>query len=301
MDSFIVDRDAPRLDVWLAEASGRPRSEIQKLIAAGLVTVDGATSSKSSSVHPGQTVSVGTAPPPKIGPADFEVPVRYEDEHLAVVMKPAGAVVHRTPGDLRATVVDVLSSRMPLAAASGPDRPGIVHRLDKDTSGLMVVAKTDESCERLSRMIKERLVSRHYDALVSGTFVMPTGKVQAPIERSKRDPTKMVVDPSGKPSVTSFRVAEALGAVSLLAVTLETGRMHQIRVHMAHIKHPVIGDRVYGPATMPAAASLGLTRPFLHAARLAFTHPVTGELIDLSEPLPADLDEAIARARSIPV
>ena len=299
MDSFVVEEDAPRLDAWLAKVSGRARTDIQRMIERGLVSVDGLQARKSSAVKPGQTVTVASFVEDRPATEFFEIQIPYQDEHLAVVRKPAGVVVHPTPGDPRTTLVDVLATKMPLAAASGASRPGIVHRLDKDTSGLMVVAKNDEAYHLLVAMIKAREVERHYMALVMGTFTMPRGTIEAPVDRSPKDPTRMAVDPSGKPSATSFRVREAMSEVSLLEVTLQTGRMHQIRVHMDHIKHPVIGDSVYGKRAGRLANMIELSRPFLHAVRLKFTHPITGEAVDAADDLPDDLETALVRARSL--
>lgn len=225
------------------------------------------------------------------------VPVRYEDDHLAVVAKPSGMVVHRGAGTSAPTLVDALSQVIPLAPSGGEDRPGIVHRLDKQTSGLLVVAKTDEALSLLARAMKSRVVRRTYIALAWGSFGMPLGRIEAPVRRSAKDPARMSVGGGGKAAATNFEVLEEFAGASLLEVRLETGRTHQIRVHLAHIKHPVVGDDVYGPATLRLAAALGLDRPFLHARRLQFEHPVTGAKIDVTEPLPADLEASLHVAR----
>lgn len=230
------------------------------------------------------------------GATSFEIGIRYEDDHLAVVAKPAGVVVHAPAGAKRASLVEMLRRSMPLAESGEKDRPGIVHRLDKDTSGLLVVAKTDAALHALIDAMKRRSISRTYRALVWGSFALPSGRVEAPVGRSRKDPTRMSVGSGGKPATTNFTVLERFYDSSYLEITLETGRTHQIRVHLAHIKHPVIGDAVYGPATLTLARKLGLGRPFLHAARLRFVHPVTENEIDVFEPLPTDLEAALLLA-----
>lgn len=295
-----VDPEAAgaRLDVWVTETSGRGRSEVQRLIAAGHVTVDGARAAKSLRLEAGQSVEVD-APEAEadLGPLPV-VPVRFEDEHLAVVAKPAGLVVHAASGTRSATMVDALRAVMPLAEAGGEIRPGIIHRLDKGTSGLLIVAKTDEAYRILAAMMKARHVHRTYGALVHGTLTLPKGRIEAPVGRSTKNPTAMAVKPGGRHSVTEFEVREALGEVSYLQVELLTGRTHQIRVHLAHIGHPVVADVTYGGGAEHLARALGLTRPFLHAAVLRFDHPLTGKPIRVEEPLPDDLVEALERART---
>lgn len=224
--------------------------------------------------------------------------IRYEDDYLAVVSKAAGVVVHPAPGYKKATLVDALQKVMTLAPGAGPGRPGVVHRLDKDTSGLMLVAKTDAALSGLVEAMKSREVNRIYLALVWGIFALPTGRIEAPIGRSKKDPMLQTVRSEGKQAFTNFKVMEAFPDASYLEVKLETGRMHQIRVHLAHISHAVIGDSVYGRGTLQLARKLGLDRPFLHAASLEFDHPITRQSIKLSEPLPDDLTAALSATRS---
>jgi 23S rRNA pseudouridine1911/1915/1917 synthase len=218
--------------------------------------------------------------------------IRYEDEHLLVVDKAAGVVVH--PG--RGHAHDTLSQLLAGSAAGGdPARAGIVHRLDRDTSGLLVVARSEESHRRLQAAVARRLVEREYLALVSGVPPARSGTIDAPVGRDARVRTRMSVGGAhAREARTHFTLERALGGVSLLRLRLETGRTHQIRVHLRAIGHPVCGDPEYG-----TAGQLGLRRQFLHAARIAFEHPFTGARVDVSSPLPADLKEALGRAEEL--
>ena len=218
--------------------------------------------------------------------------IRYEDEHLLVVDKAAGVVVH--PG--RGHAHDTLSQLLAGSAAGGdPARAGIVHRLDRDTSGLLVVARSEESHRRLQAAVARRLVEREYLALVSGVPPARSGTIDAPVGRDARVRTRMSVGGAhAREARTHFTLERALGGVSLLRLRLETGRTHQIRVHLRAIGHPVCGDPEYG-----TAGQLGLQRQFLHAARIAFEHPFTGARVDVSSPLPQDLKEALARAEEL--
>jgi 23S rRNA pseudouridine1911/1915/1917 synthase len=232
-------------------------------------------------------------------PAEFSI--KYEDAHLAIVSKAAGLVTHPAPGTAGETLVEALAKVMTLAPAAPGEgnRPGIVHRLDRFTSGLLVVAKTDEAMSVLRAAMKARAIQRVYLALAAGSFEKPTGRIEAPVGRSPSNRALMTVTPEGRPAVTSFRVEEQLPGAVLLRVTLETGRTHQIRVHLSHISHPIVGDPLYGRRTAPLAAKLNLHRPFLHAAELHLTHPATGEEISITDPLPADLDGALEKARRL--
>lgn len=283
-----------RLDSVIARRAGIPRSRAAHLIEIGAVTRKGDRVAKSLRVSAGQSFTVTDIPEAE---ESYEVPtgvgVVFEDDHLVVVDKPSGLVVHTAPSLHEATLVDFLQSRgTPLAPRGGEDRPGIVHRLDREVSGLLVVAKTDEVHEALVGAISRREVSRQYLALVGGTPEVDRGKIDAPVGRHPRLRSRMSVHAAGKPSVTLFHVLKRFESVSLLEVTLETGRTHQIRVHLASISHPVMGDRVYGP-TAEQSRAISLDRPFLHAARLSFVHPVTGdELVHTSE-LPEDLKSVL--------
>jgi 23S rRNA pseudouridine1911/1915/1917 synthase len=268
------------------------RGLAERLIAVGAVLVDGSRRPKSHRLEGGEEVEV-ELPPAAAPPAAEEMDLRvvWEDEHLLVVDKPAGVVVHPGAGHETGTLVHGL---LALDAAGGEDgRPGIVHRLDRDTSGLLVVARSDEAHARLQESIRRRLVERVYLALVKGTPRSRTGRIEAEIGRDRLDRTRHSLDTATpRRAVTRFEVVEPLGPRALLEVTLETGRTHQIRVHLEAIDLPVSGDPVYG-----VAGDLGLERQFLHAARLAFDHPFGGERVEVASPLPDDLGAALERAR----
>ena len=275
-----------RLDRFVAALPGvGSRAAAERLLAAGAVLVDGVPRAKSHRLEGGEEVLVEQAqeaPPSRPAP---ELEIAYEDEHLLVVDKQAGVVVHPGAGHASGTLVQALAGR---SAGGDPERPGIVHRLDRDTSGLIVVARTEEAYEGLRGLVKRRAVEREYLALVRGRPRSRTGRIEAPIGRDRRDPTRRSLDSdSPKDAVTHFEVVELLPAHALLRVRLETGRTHQIRVHLAAIGLPVAGDPVYG------SPEPGLRRQFLHAARLAFVHPVTGEPVDVASPLPSDLEQAL--------
>lgn len=289
--------DGRRLDVAVAEALGVSRSQAGDLVRAGAVSVAGRVERKSYRVAAGDVIEIAEEPasPP---PVPEGVEVVFEDDHLLVVSKPAGVVTHAAPGLREATLVDALrAGGRELASQPGPDRPGIVHRLDRDVSGLLLVAKTDEAYAALTGAMSRREIERTYLALVVGVPEVDRGKIDAPIGRSPRHPTRMAVLPEGRPAVTWFRVAQRYLGATLLEVRLETGRTHQIRTHLAAIGHPIVGDAAYGHD--PALAKrLGLRRPFLHATRLAFDHPVTGVRVEVSSPLPPPLERTLAELRT---
>jgi 23S rRNA pseudouridine1911/1915/1917 synthase len=223
----------------------------------------------------------------------MDLDVRYEDEHLLVVDKPAGVVVHPAPGHATGTLVHGLLA-LDVGGGEEPDRPGIVHRLDRDTSGLLVVARSPEAHRRLQELVRGRVVTREYLALVVGRPRSWRGTIDAPIGRDRHDPLRHSLDTdTPRDAITHFEVDELFPRHALLRVRLETGRTHQIRVHLAAIELPVAGDPLYG-----RPGELGLGRQFLHAARLAFLHPLTGAEIDVTSPLPADLEAALATLRS---
>ncbi len=255
------------------------------------MTVDGAVVPKRHRLAAGATIVVDEPAPAPVEPApDAPFAVRYEDEHLLVVDKPAGVVVHPARGHRDGTLAQALTGRA--AGGEDPWRAGIVHRLDRNTSGLLVVAKSDLVHRGLKEALARREIRREYLALVEGRPPSRSGTIEAPIGRDRRERILMSTDTdSPKDAITHFEVERALPRATLLRVRLQTGRTHQIRVHMQAIGHPVCGDREYGRAGLH-----GLERQFLHAARLAFAHPVTGAPVEVASPLPADLEAALSRA-----
>jgi 23S rRNA pseudouridine1911/1915/1917 synthase len=285
------DDDGERLDVFLAGVTDLSRAAAVKLIDGGRVEVDGARKAKRHLVRTGEVVTVEgaeAAEVPDVAPARFDV--AFEDEHLIVVDKPAGVVVHPGHGRERGTLVQALAGRV--AGGTDPARPGVVHRLDRDTSGLLVLARTEQAFFALSELIRRRAVTREYLAAVDGRPRARTGTIDAPLGRDRRVRTRMSTDTDDpRDAVTHFEIVETLEGASILRVRLETGRTHQIRAHLLAIGHPVLGDPEYGKA------AAGLARQFLHAEHLAFTHPVTGEPVDLRSPLPDDLERARSTLR----
>lgn len=286
-----------RLDVALAGPLGS-RSRAARLIDAGAVTVDGAVRPRRHVLTGGETIDVveETVEVAEVGDgpqADFTV--AYEDDDLFVVDKPAGVVVHPAKGHWSGTLSQALAGRV---AGGDEDRPGIVHRLDRDTSGLLVVARSEEAHRTLKAALQAREITREYLALVDGRPPARTGTIEAPIGRDRRERTRMSTDTDRpRDAVTHFSIEEALPHTTLLRVRLETGRTHQIRAHLEAIGHPVVGDPQYGSAKQNRSR-LGLERQFLHAAHLAFAQPSTGVPIDVVSPLPADLEAALASARA---
>ena len=285
-----------RLDHFLAavpEVGSRAAAE--RLLRSGMVRVDETQRSKSYRLAGGERVELELELGERasaLEPEELDLRIVYEDEHLLVVDKPAGVVVHPSAGHTAGTLVHGLLGRA-IAGGGEPGRPGIVHRLDRDTSGLLVVARSGEAHRRLQRLIRRREFVREYLALVRGRPRSRAGRIEAPIGRDARDRTRMSLDTAApRDAVTHFEVVELLRRHALLRVRLETGRTHQIRVHLGAIGLPVAGDPVYG-----AAADLGLERQFLHAARLAFDHPFTGVRVDVSSALPPDLASALEQAR----
>jgi 23S rRNA pseudouridine1911/1915/1917 synthase len=283
-----------RLDAFLAGPLGS-RARAQRLIDEGAVRVDGAAVPKRHRIGAGETVTVelpaDSGPPtPVTAPAAFAV--RYEDDDLLVVDKPAGIVVHPARGHRSGTLAQALAG---VAAGGEEGRAGIVHRLDRDTSGLLVIARSPEAHRRLKAALQARAITREYLALVEGRPPARSGTIDAPIGRDRRHRTRMSTDTDDpRDAVTHFAVEEALAETTLLRVRLETGRTHQIRAHLKAIGHSVAGDPEYG-----TAGRLGLERQFLHAARLRFAQPLTGAPVDVTSPLPEDLCAALERARGI--
>jgi 23S rRNA pseudouridine1911/1915/1917 synthase len=288
------DAAGSRLDRYLASlAAVGSRAVAERLLSAGAVRVDGQARAKSHRLQGGEEVELEAPAPDEAALVAEDVPLlglAYEDEHLLVVDKPAGVVVHPAPGHDSGTLVHALLARD--VAGGDPERPGIVHRLDRDTSGLMVVARSEQAYSRLQSLVRRRELERHYLTLVVGRPRSRRGTIEAPIGRDRREPFRRSLDTDApRQAVTHFELLELFPRHALLDVRLETGRTHQIRVHLAAIDLPVAGDPVYG-----RPQELGLQRQFLHAARLAFVHPMSGEPIDLQSPLPDDLAAALAAA-----
>jgi 23S rRNA pseudouridine1911/1915/1917 synthase len=294
------DAAGRRLDQVLTDLAGVSRAVAVRWLDEGRVLVDGDARQRSHRLRGGERLRwEPPAPEPTSPPRPERLPlqVRYEDEHLLVVAKPAGLVVHPGAGHSSGTLVNALLGRegSRLSTVGGAGRPGIVHRLDRDTSGLLLVAKDDRTHAALAAELAAHRIERRYLALVQG-HLGQTATVDAPLGRHPRDRKRMAVVPGGRRAVTHLRVLERLEAADLAEAKLETGRTHQIRAHLAYLRHPVVGDRVYG-ADPKLAARLGLERPFLHAWRLRFRHPVDGRELDLEEQLPADLRQALDRLR----
>jgi 23S rRNA pseudouridine1911/1915/1917 synthase len=280
-----------RVDRAVAFLTGWTRGEVQALIDADAIVVDGKPVAKSHKLRAGAVIELLAGPEPDAPPGpepDVAVDVRAVGEAFLVIAKPADLVVHPGAGNATGTLVNGLLARYPeLAGVGDPMRPGIVHRLDRDTSGLLVVARTQDAYESLVEQLSARAVTREYVALVWGRLSSPRGLIDAPIGRSSARRTRMAVRDQGKPARTEYEVRETFEkpVTSLLDCRLETGRTHQIRVHLSAIGHPVVGDGTYGGAR----DSLPLRRPFLHAAALAFDDPATGERLRFEDPLPPEL------------
>jgi 23S rRNA pseudouridine1911/1915/1917 synthase len=286
---------AGRLDAVAAAALQVPRATVQRAIEAGKVTVDGHRRPKAFRLAGGETVWADVTGDDDIPSEPGGVPIRYRDEHLLVIAKPAGLVTHPTQNRRTGTLVNrLMGMGVPLSARGGPLRRGIVHRLDAGTSGLMLVASDDRTYAALQAMLRRHEVDRRYLALVRGSTEHDSFTVDAALDR--RGPRVIVRSETGRAAQTAFRVRERFERATLLEAAPRTGRTHQIRVHLSAIGHPILGDGRYGGRGDDATA-LGLTRPFLHSWRIGFVHPVTGARIDLEEPLPADLANALTSAR----
>jgi 23S rRNA pseudouridine1911/1915/1917 synthase len=290
-----------RLDRWLAgQLTDLSRARLQALIEDGAVRVDGRGARASARVKAGQSVEVAVPDPAPAAPAPEDIPLRvvHEDAQLIVIDKPAGLVVHPGAGTASGTLVNALLHRVTdLSGVGGVLRPGIVHRLDRGTSGLLVVAKDDATHQGLARQFASRTVEKEYLAVVLGRPRPASGTIEAPIGRDPVHRKRMSVKaPRGRAARTGYAVEESFDGAALLRLRLHTGRTHQIRVHLASIGHPIAGDATYGGRRLPAAAAArlrdavaGLERPALHAARLAFSHPATGARLSFESPLPDDL------------
>jgi 23S rRNA pseudouridine1911/1915/1917 synthase len=289
-----------RVDRFAADLSGLSRSRVQRLIAGGRVTADGFPVKANTVVAPGAVLVIDVPPPEPAGiePEAIPLDVVYEDDDVLVIAKPAGLVVHPSPGHWSGTLVNALLARdTAYGGIAGVERPGIVHRLDRDTSGLLMVAKTDAAQASLMAQLKARRVKKTYLALVLGGVQAGAGRIEAPVGRDPKNRMRMAVVPDGRPAVTGYRVRERFAGWTLLELDLVTGRTHQIRVHLAALGHPVAGDAVYGTGTARRGPE-GLGRLFLHAWRLAFAAPATGDLVRLEAPLPGDLEAVLDRLRA---
>jgi 23S rRNA pseudouridine1911/1915/1917 synthase len=305
----VLPEATERLDKFLADQLGLSRTQAARLVASQAVAVDGKPARASRVLTRGERVVVRfprDQPPRTLKPAAIPLVVVHEDEHLAVIDKPAGLVVHPAPGHWDDTLVNALVARGTTLAGGAEGRPGVVHRLDRDTSGLMVVAKTDLAHRRLGAAIAARRVRRTYAALAWGHLDASPTVIEAPLARHVTDRKRMAVTPHGRPARTDAWVVGRFGVVDLLRVELHTGRTHQIRVHLEHIGHPVVGDptyagggsrRVSGTARKEAEAlERGTPRQALHAAGLAFRHPLTGVPMEFRAEWPADLRESLRLA-----
>ncbi len=293
--------DGERLDAAMARMFGLSRARAAELIGAGQVLVDGRPAAKSDRVLAGAPLSVTLPPPREAVPAPERVPglkIAYEDDDIIVVDKPRGVAAHPSPGWTGPTVIGGLAAAGHAVATSGAaERQGIVHRLDANTTGVMVVAKSERAYSVLKQAFRDRTVSKTYHALVQGHPDPLRGTIDAPIGRHPSGDGRFAVVTDGRPSVTHYDTIEAFRAASLAAIGLETGRTHQIRVHMTAVRHPCCGDLLYG-ADPVLAARLGLTRQWLHAVTLSFEHPADGRTVSFDSPYPADLRHAVDTLRA---
>lgn len=301
LESKAQDFELPegvRLDVGVTEVIGKTRSFVQNLIEEGFVRVNGEPRKSNYKIHPGDRVRVVIPPPQELQLEAENIPldIVYEDEDLLVVNKPQGMVVHPAPGSWQGTLVHALLYHCRhLSGINGVLRPGIVHRIDKDTSGLLVVAKNDGSHQGLAAQIKAHSMARQYIAIVHGVVLETTGTIDAPIGRDVSERKKMAVTfQHSKPAVTHYHVLERFRAFTYLRAKLETGRTHQIRVHMAYLKHPVLGDPLYGPKRNP----FGVEGQMLHAEHLGFVHPRTGEWLEFTTQPPERFNEVLHQLRT---
>ncbi len=295
-NKITVQNGADRLDKYLAENMPLSRSRIKNAILSGEVSVNGKIAKPGDKLKPGDAVTVRLEEPREASavPEDIPIDIVYEDAYIAVINKPQGMVVHPAPGNFTGTMVGALLFRVKdLSGIGGEMRPGIVHRLDKDTSGLLVVAKNDEAHASLSKQIAERSAKRIYAAIVHGNIREDELTIDKPIGRSRRDRKKMAVDERGRHAVTHVKVLERFGEFTYIEASLETGRTHQIRVHMASIGRPVAGDKVYGPGK----PKLHENGQLLHAKELRLRHPATGEEMVFKAQLPGYFEKALRMLR----
>lgn len=296
----VAEKPEARLDTWLAEAvPEHSRSRWQSLIKDGRVTVNGAPCKANQKIRAGDRAewTVPEATPAEPQAEDIGLTVLFEDRNMIVINKPAGLVVHPAVGNETGTLVNALLHHCKdLTGIGGEKRPGIVHRLDKDTSGVMVVAKNEKAMNELARQFKERETAKEYLTIVWGVPYGKRGTIETTIGRHPIHRKKMAVNVrNGREAVSHYEVLEALGEAALVLVKIETGRTHQIRVHMAHIKNPVIGDTVYGRGR---ASTIKADRQMLHAAKLSLNHPTSGKPMTFEAPLPADMEALLTQLRS---
>jgi 23S rRNA pseudouridine1911/1915/1917 synthase len=301
----VPEGSAGRVDRYVADATGLSRSYVQKLISDGRLTADGMPIRANTIVGTGAELRLDVPAPVALDVApdrDIKLAVVYEDADLLIIDKPAGLVVHPAPGHSDGTLVNALLAHgegETWGGIAGVQRPGIVHRLDRDTSGLLMVARHDAAQASLMAQLKARRIKKTYQALVQGSVAAAVGRIEAPIGRDPKHRTRMGVVPDGRPSVTGYRVRERFDAWTLLELDLVTGRTHQIRVHLDAIGHPVAGDPVYGTGTSRRGPD-GLARLFLHAWRLELTSPSDGHLIRATAPLPPELETVLDALREVP-
>lgn len=295
-ETVTITQGGARLDKALADVTDLSRSQANEQIKAGLVLVNGRAAKAKYTVQAGDVVTYQLPQEELLDylPEDLPLEIIYQDEDVAVVNKPQGMVVHPSAGHGSGTLVNALLYHIKdLSTINGVVRPGIVHRIDKDTSGLLMIAKNDEAHQALATELKAKKSLRKYLAIVHGNLPKDKGVIEAPIGRSDKDRKKQAVSAKGKPALTRFQVLERFGDYSLLELTLETGRTHQIRVHMAYIGHPVAGDPAYGPKKTLAGQG-----QFLHAQTLGFTHPKSGEELVFTAPAPAIFQKTLERLRT---
>jgi len=300
--NYKITAETPqRLDAYISSRSGLSRSYIQRLLREGLILVNSNPQKASYKIREGDLIEITIPDKPlsTLIPEDIPLQVIYEDNHIIVVNKPHGMVVYPSLGHPAGTLLNALISRCEgLSFLGGPLRPGVVHRLDKDTSGIMILAKDDTSYINLGRQFRERSIEKHYIALLYGNLRCDHGEIKTPVGRSISDRKRMSTKTrKGREAITSFRVIRRLNSATLVDVRLITGRTHQIRVHFASIGHPVLGDKTYGKKTTIRLGemSINFPRQMLHASRLKFKHPIDERLLEFTAPMPEDMERAIKK------
>ena len=292
---IIVDESGKRIDKYISEKLDLTRSRVQKLIDDGMVTINGNVAKSSAKVNEGEVLSVEIPELKQLEIVPEEIPLNilYDDDDVIVIDKPKGMVVHPANGNYTGTLVNAIMSKFGdnLSGINGVIRPGIVHRIDKDTSGVLVIAKNDKAHLKLAEQLKEHSMTRVYVAVVRGKLKEKVGTIDAPIGRNPKDRKKMGVVANGKRAVTHYKVIKELDDCSVIEVRLETGRTHQIRVHMSYIGHPLLGDSVYSNGKN----KYGFVGQALHAKILGFIHPSTGEYMEFSSNLPEEFERLLAK------